>query len=326
MSSVYITGASAGLGRAIAQTFAGEGMTVGLIGRDEAALSQTAAELPGRSAWAAADVARFDELKAAAEALAAQIGPPDIWINNAMATIFSRFQDIEPEEFARVCDVTFMGSVHGLQLALHSMTSRGRGHMIQIGSALGYRAIPLQAAYCASKFALRGAVESLRCELIHERSPLRLTLVHMPAMNTPQFDWARRRLRHEPQPVPPINDPQACAKAVLWAARHPHLREVWVGKATLQAILGNRLVPGIMDHVMAKKAFDGQFERPAPDDYREGNLFAPVPDPHRIKGHFTDREERKVLWIGTSAIREGLVLAGLLAIFVLLILVAGWVL
>jgi len=323
MSTVYITGASAGLGRAVADTFAREGMTVGLIARDEAALEQAAAELPGRAAWAAADVASFEALAAAAERLEAEIGPPDIWINNAMATIFSRFGDIEPDELARASNVTFLGSVHGLQIALRSMAPRGRGHMIQIGSALGYRAIPLQAAYCASKFAIRGAVESLRCELIHDRSPLHLTMVQMPAMNTPQFDWARRRLRHEPQPVPPINDPKACARAVLWAARHPHLREVWVGSATMQAILGNRLAPGIMDHVMAKKAYEGQFEGPAPDAYREGNLFAPVPGHHQAEGHFGDRAKPKVFWIGTSAIREGLLIATALVLLLVLLLVVA---
>src|SRR5690348_889847 len=204
MKTVYITGASAGLGRAMAQAFASRGDMVGLIARDAAALQETAEELPGRAAWASADIASYQEFSGAARELERQIGLPDIWINNAMSTIFSRFEDIEPEEFARAVNVTFLGSVHGLQLALKYMKTRNRGHIIQIGSALAYRAIPLQAPYCASKLAIRGAVDSLRCELLHDKSPLALTMVHMPAMNTPQFNWARRHVVQHPQPVPPI--------------------------------------------------------------------------------------------------------------------------
>ncbi len=312
MTTVYVTGANAGLGRAIAHAFSAEGHAVGLIARDSRALEETAAELPGRAAWAAADVACYAELEDAARQLESQIGPPDIWINNAMATIFSRFVEIAPEEFARVCHVTFLGSVHGLQIALKSMTPRGRGHIIQIGSTLAYRPIPLQAPYCSSKLAIRGAIDSLRCELIHDRSPLRLTMAHMPAINTPQFDWARRHIAQHPQPVPPIYSPEACARAVLWTSKHPYLREVWVGLPTLLAIIGNKLVPGFMDHYMARNAYEAQYDTPADTANTEGNLFQAPPGGHRLKGRFENRESDKLIWIGTSERREMLVLGGLL--------------
>ena len=221
-----------------------------------------------------------------------------------MATVFSRFEDTAPEEFARVAEVTFLGSVYGLQEALRSMKPRGTGHLIQIGSALSYRAIPLQAPYCASKLAIRGAVDSLRCELEHDRSPLTLTAIHMPAMNTPQFDWARRHIAEHPQPVPPIYTPHACAKAVLYSSKHPHLREIWVGQPTLAAILGNKFMPGLMDHYMARNAFDAQFETPAHTLDEEGNLFSPVHGPHAAEGRFHSRQKDEVIWIGTSARRE----------------------
>jgi NADP-dependent 3-hydroxy acid dehydrogenase YdfG len=317
MTVAYITGASAGLGRAVAHAFSADGMTIGLIARDGDALRRTAAGLPGPAAWAAADIARPEQLAQATQILAAEIGPPDIWVNNAMATIFSRFADIAPAEFAQACNITFLGSVYGLQQALHYMIPRGCGHIIQIGSALAYRAIPLQAPYCASKLAIRGAVDSLRCELIHDKSPLRVTMVHMPAMNTPQFDWARRHVAQEPQPVPPIYDPQACAAAVLWASRHPHMREVWVGRPTIQAIIGNKLMPAFMDRYMARHAFEAQYERPAATADTDGNLFQSVGAAHALKGRFADREIRKVFWVGTSERREWLLVAGLLLLAVI---------
>jgi NAD(P)-dependent dehydrogenase (short-subunit alcohol dehydrogenase family) len=312
MTTVYITGASAGLGRAIAHAFSTETNTVGLIARETGALEETAAELPGPSAWASADVSSYTELEDAAARLESRIGPPDIWINNAMATLFSGFRDITPEEFARVCNVTFLGSVHGLQIALRSMTPRGHGHIIQIGSTLAYRSIPLQAPYCAAKFAIRGAVDALRCELIHDRSPVRLTTAHMPAINTPQFDWAGRHIAQNPQPLPPIYAPEACAKAVLWAAKHPHMREVWVGKPTLAGIIGNKLAPGLMDHYMARNAYEAQYETPADTEHAQGNLFEAQSAGHRMKGRFGDREIDKVFWIGISARREIALLVGLL--------------
>jgi len=322
--AAYVTGASAGLGRALAQHFSRQGAAVGLIGRDAAALRDTAATLPGRCAWAAADVSVAAQLADAADALEAQIGPPDIWINNAMATIFARFADISPEEFAQAMGITCLGSVHGLQQALWRMQPRGRGHIIQIGSSLAYRAIPLQAPYCAAKSAIRAVVDSLRCELLHDRSPLHLTMVHMPAMNTPQFDWAARHIRQEPQPIPPIYSTDACARAVVWTAHHPHLREVWVGASTIGAILGNKLMPAFLDHYLADRAFTGQFEHPAAERDRPGNLFGPVHEFHGLKGRFANRERARVFWIGTSERREWLMLGG--AMLLAAALVTGLVL
>lgn len=322
MKTVYITGASAGLGRAIAIAFAHEAYRVGLIARDTEALIETAASLGSACAWASADVSDFEALEAAARKLEAEIGPPDIWINDAMATIFSRFEDILPEEFARSTNVTFLGSVYGLQIALRGMKSRGYGHIIQIGSALAYRAIPLQAPYCAAKAAIRGAVDSLRCELIHDKSPIRITMIHMPAMNTPQFDWARRHIAQQPQPVPPIYAPEACAQAVLWAAQHPKRREVWVGKPTFEAIVANKFFPAIMDYYMASRAFEGQFEKSEPEQNSMGNLFSPLQKFHRTEGHFSHRQINKVLWSGTSWWQEMLLASGFFIVFIVLVAVA----
>lgn len=321
MRTVFITGASAGLGRAIAEAYSQAGYKVGLIAREEKALQETAQSLGENTAWASADVADFAQLNGAAEKLVQQIGAPDIWINAAMATVFSRFADVTAEEFARATNVTFLGSVYGLQIALKYMKAQGHGHIIQIGSALAYRAIPLQAAYCSAKLAVRGAVDSLRCELIHDKSPVKITMVHMPAMNTPQFDWARRHVEHELQPVPPIYAPEACAKAVLWAADHPNRREVWVGKPTIEAIIGNKIFPDLMDFYMAKRAYEGQFERPAQVKNTEGNLFFPVKNFHKTEGRFKDRQIDKVFWIGTSWQQEILIIILGLILIILLIAV-----
>jgi NADP-dependent 3-hydroxy acid dehydrogenase YdfG len=321
MKTVYITGASAGLGRAIAECYAGADYKVGLIARDEAALAETVASLGPNAAWASADVSDFGQLQEAARKLSAEIGPPDIWINNAMATIFSRFSDIKPDEFARSIAVTLLGSVNGLQIALESMKARGEGHIIQIGSALAYRAIPLQAPYCAAKAAIREAVDSLRCELLHDKSRIRVTMVQMPAMNTPQFDWARRHIAELPQPAPPIYAPEACAKAVLWAASHPDRREVWVGKPTFEAIIANKFFPALMDYYMAHRAFEGQFEKKSDIKNTDGNLFHTVPEFHKTEGRFADRQSDKAFWVGTSWWQEIAMIAFGILIVIGLILI-----
>lgn len=321
--TVFITGASAGLGRAIAEAFGRDGYRIGLIARDGEALEEAASAFP-QSAWATADVADAAQLEVATRNLIAQIGIPDIWINNAMATIFSRFGDITPEEFSRAINVTLLGSVYGLQIAQKLMRGKG-GQIIQIGSALAYRAIPLQAPYCAAKLGIRGAVDSLRCEIIHDKLPIRLTMVHMPAMNTPQFDWARRHIDQHPQPVPPIFAPEACAKAVLWAAKHPQRREVWVGKPTFEAIIGNKFFPALMDFAMAKEAFEGQFEEPAEQKDSEGNLFTSVRAFHRTEGHFASRQSDQVFWIGTSWLHEIAFLFAAIIVLLLLLLFAHYI-
>ena len=321
MTTVFITGASAGLGRAVAALFAQSGYATGLIARNDLALAKTVKTLGQRAAWAAADVANYDQLNDAAEQLTRTLGLPDIWVNAAMATVFSRFDDISAAEFARVAQVTFLGSVHGLQIALRSMKARNQGHIIQIGSALAYRAIPLQAPYCSAKHAIRGAVDSLRCELIHDRSRIHVTMIQMPAMNTPQFDWARRHIAQRPQPVPPIYAPESCARAVLWSARHPTRREIWVGKPTFEAIVANRLFPALMDYYMAKRAFEGQFEGPAQTANTEGNLFEPVGAFHAIEGHFGNRQKVRIHWLAISWKTE-VISIGVLVLVILAIIAA----
>ncbi|NCC22684.1 MAG: SDR family NAD(P)-dependent oxidoreductase [Alphaproteobacteria bacterium] len=321
MTTVYVTGASAGLGRAIAEAFSRDGAAVGLIARDEEALKETLLSLPGKAACAPADVADASALQSAAETLCDELGPPDIWINNAMLTIFSRFEDVKPDEFRRVTEATYLGSVYGMQTALRLMNDKG-GQIIQIGSALAYRPIPLQAPYCAAKFAIRGALDALRCELIHERrTNVRLTSVHMPAINTPQFDWARRHIGQRPQPVGAIHSPRACARAVLWASRHPDRREIWVGWPSIQVIVGNKLIPGHLDRMMASKAWEGQFEEPTETDDFKGNLEKAVHGAHRTEGRFTARQTDEIVWITTSVSRERwLMFVAAIALILLIIL------
>ncbi len=320
MTTVYVTGASAGLGRAIARAFAKDGADVGLIARDENALRKASAEMPGKASWAVTDVSDYKSLSNAAEHLQSQIGAPDIWINNAMVTIFSRFEDITPEEFAKVTEVTYLGSVYGIREAFRLMKKEG-GHIIQIGSALSYRSIPLQAPYCGAKSAIRGAIDALRCEMIHDGvESINITHIHMPAINTPQFDWARRHLAYHPMPLPPIYSPKACAQAVLWASNNPDKREVWVGWPAIQAILGDKFFPALMDLYMARKAYSGQFDKTAEKINDDGNLFHPAEGLHRTRGRFAGREHKKVFWISTSRQQETILMIAILVLILFLIL------
>jgi NAD(P)-dependent dehydrogenase (short-subunit alcohol dehydrogenase family) len=288
---VVITGASAGVGRATARAFARRGALIGLIARGEDGLAATAGEveaLGGKALVLPADVAEPADIEAAAEAVERHFGPIDIWINNAMATIFSAFGDITPEEFRRATEVTYLGTVYGTMAALKRMRPRNRGSIVQVDSALGYRAIPLQAPYCGAKFAVRGFTDSLRSELLHDGLEVNLTLVCLPAMNTPQFDWARNKTGHAAQPVPPIFQPEVAAQAIVHAATH-RLRELWVGTPTIKAILANKLFPGLLDRLLARRGYRGQLtDRPSPRD-STGNLFAPVRGDHGAHGRFDDR-------------------------------------
>ena len=239
--TVVITGASAGVGRATAHRFAQAGARIGLVSRDRRSLNKVKSEveaLGGTAMAAALDVADAPALLAAADKFSDAFGPIDIWINDAMATVFSPVADIEPEEFKRVTEVTYLGCVYGTQAALHHMLGRDRGVIVQVGSALAYRGIPLQAAYCGAKYAIRGFTDSLRSELIHNGSDIKLTMVDLPAVNTPQFDWARTHLPRQPRPVPPVVQPEAIADVIYCASLRPK-REYWVGQSTLKAILGN---------------------------------------------------------------------------------------
>ncbi|HLK42485.1 MAG TPA: SDR family oxidoreductase, partial [Thermoleophilia bacterium] len=246
---VVVTGASAGVGRATAHAFARRGARVGLIARGREGLDQAAAEverLGGEALVLPADVADPDQVEAAAEAVEEQFGPIDVWINDAMATVFAPLLEITPDEFRRATEVTYLGTVHGTMSALRRMIPRDRGTVVQVGSALAYRAIPLQSAYCGAKFAIRGFTDSIRTELRHDHSSVWLTMVQLPAVNTPQFEWCRTRLPNHPQPVPPIFEPEVPAEAVYWAAHHRR-RELTVGGSALKAIWGNRLSPRLAD-------------------------------------------------------------------------------
>ena len=285
---VAITGGSAGVGRAAAISFAKAGYDVAIIARDEERLRIAAEELRlfGTIVLAvSADVADFTALDAAASRIERELGPIDVWVNNAMATIFAPVAHITPEEFRRATEVTYLGQVHGTMAALARMRKRGQGTIVNVGSALSYRAIPLQAAYCGAKFAVRGFTDALRSELIHDRLKIHLTMVHLPAMNTPQFDWALNKMRERPRPVPPIFQPEVAAQAILYAAeRHP--RELWVAMPTVKTILASWLVPGWLDRWLARFGYSGQLTgEPRPDD-SPANLFKSVPGAYGAHGRF----------------------------------------
>jgi NAD(P)-dependent dehydrogenase (short-subunit alcohol dehydrogenase family) len=300
---VVVTGASAGVGRAVAHAFARRGAGVGLLARDETGLQATAREveaLGGSAFVAVADVANFPQVEAAAEQVEAALGPIDIWVNNAMATVFARFVDIEPAEFRRATEVSYLGAVHGTMAALRRMMPRDHGTVVQVGSALSYRAIPLQSAYCGAKFAMRGFTDSVRTELLHEGSKVWITMVQLPAVNTPQFSWCRTKLPKHPQPVPPIFQPAVPAEAVYWAAHHRR-REVDVGFSAVKAIIGNKLAPRFADWYLARTGFQSQQMKDMPVGERPDNLFEPVPGMAATHGIFDARAKKRSyqLWVTT---------------------------
>ena len=288
---VAITGASAGVGRAAASEFARHGCHVGLIARNAARLEQAADELGGmgvRAVPAVADVADFTALDAAASHITQRLGPIDIWVNNAMATIFAPVHRMTPEEFRRATEVTYLGQVNGTMAALARMRPRNAGTIVNIGSALAYRAIPLQSAYCGAKYAVRGFTDALRSELLHDGIDVHVTMVHLPALNTPQFEWALNRMDRRPQPVPPIFQPEVAARAIVFAAFHRR-REFWVGSPTVLTILANRIIPGLMDRYLAKVAYDGQLTEEPKLSHAPQNLFESVPGAYGAHGRFDTR-------------------------------------
>jgi short-subunit dehydrogenase len=287
---VAVTGASAGVGRATARAFARDGADIGLIarGRDRLEATRREIEAAGRRAVVAeADVADPEQVEAAAQRIEEELGPIDVWVNNAMATVFAPVSDTTPEEFRRATEVTYLGSVWGTMAALRRMRPRDRGVIVQVGSALAYRGIPLQGAYCGAKHALQGFLESLRAELLHEGSNVHVTMVQLPALNTPQFTWSRAKLPHSPQPVPPIFQPEVAADAIVWASRHPR-RELMVGWPTVKAIVGNALVPSIADRYLAHNAYAAQQTDEPVDPARRDNLFEPVPGDQGAHGPFDE--------------------------------------
>jgi len=316
---VVITGASAGVGRATAIEFAKRGARIGLLARGREGLLAARRDVEaagGRGLAIQTEVADPEEVEAAAARVEKVFGPIDVWINNAMVSVFSPVLETTAEEFARVTDVTYLGAVHGTRAALRRMKERNRGVIVQVGSALAYRSIPLQSAYCAAKHALKGFTDSLRSELFHDGSNVKLTMVQLPALNTPQFSWVRSRMPRHPQPVPPIFQPEVAARAIVYASRH-HPRELYVGWPTVKAIVGNKIAPGLLDRYLAKMGYEAQQANFPPQRNRRDNLFEPVPGDHGAHGIFESRARphswhlwvrRHAPWMGAAAL--GLILAG----------------
>jgi short-subunit dehydrogenase len=310
---VVITGASAGVGRATARAFARRGARIGLLARGEDGLEGARADVEkegGKALAIPTDVAHSQDVEAAAEAVEKAFGPIDIWVNNAMTTVFSPLKEITPEEFKRATEVTYLGTVYGTMAALKSMYARNRGCIVQVGSALAYRSIPLQSPYCGAKHAILGFTDSLRSELIHDHSNIHLTMVQMPALNTPQFSWCKTKLPRHPQPVPPIFQPEVAAEAIVWAAHHKR-REVYVGGPTIQAIEGNKIAPGWLDHYLALTCFDGQQTSETVSSDRPNNLFNPVPGDHGAHGIFDDRSHAASAQLWQTTHRGWLAAAGI---------------
>ncbi len=323
MTVVVVTGGTAGVGRATALAFADRGAAVAVLARDPARLEATRAELSGRGARAlalSADVAVPAQVEAAAERVEDELGPIDVWVNNAMATVFSPVLDIPPEEFERAVRVTFFGTVYGTLAALRRMRGRNRGTIIQVGSALSYRAIPLQAPYCAAKHAVKGFTDSLRSELLHDGIDVHLTMVQLPALNTPQFSWCRSHVERHPRPVGSIFQPEVAAEAIVWAASHRR-RELYVGWPTVEAITGQKFIAKVLDRYLAKTAVEGQFlDEPLPGG-RPGNLFTPVPGPFGAHGRFDRKARRRSVQLWLNLRRAWIVptLVGASALLLLLL-------
>ena len=313
---VVITGASAGAGRATVREFASHGANIGLIarGRDGLEGAQREVEAAGGKALVlATDVANPDQVEAAAERVEKELGPIDIWVNNAMTSVFSPIKQMTNEEFKRVTEVTYLGYVYGSLAALKRMLPRDRGAIVHVGSALAYRSIPLQAAYCAAKHAVLGFFTSLRTELIHDHSNVHTTMVQMPALNTPQFGWVKSRLPRKAQPVPPIFQPEVAARAIYYAAHHPERREYYVGWSTVKAIFGNKLVPSLADHYLARTGYKSQQYDGSEDPNRPNNLYDPLPGDHGAHGAFSDRAQARSIELGAEThIKSMALAAGLL--------------
>jgi short-subunit dehydrogenase len=318
---VILAGATSGIGRATAMAFARRGYRIGLIARGQDGLRATLVEVErsgGEGLILQADVSNADEVEAAAATAIARWGAIDVWVNNAMVTVFSEVSRLRVDELRRVTEVTYLGAVWGTMAALTHMKRRGRGVIVQVGSALAYRSIPLQAAYCGAKSALRGFTDSLRSELIHEDDGIHVTMVHLPAVNTPQFDVARSRLPGRPRPLGTIYQPEIAADAIVWASEHRR-RELWVGFPTEQAILGTRIAPGLLDRILARLGFNGQQSAlpPAPQD----NLYSPLPGDRGTHGRFDAAAVTRCphLWAAThpKTYYAAIALAGLLALMTL---------
>jgi short-subunit dehydrogenase len=310
---VVITGASAGVGRATARKFAAQGARIGLLARGLDGLNATRIEvqaLGGEALVLPADVADADEVFEAARLVTRTWGRIDVWVNNAMTSVFSPVKDMCAADYARVTEVTYLGTVHGTLAALEQMLPRDRGVIVQVSSALAYQSIPLQSAYCAAKHAIVGFTESLRTELLHDKSGVRVSVVDLPAMNTPQFDWVKSRLPRRPQPVPPIYQPEIGAEAIVYATTH-HRRRVEVGAPTVTATVAHKLAAGFVDRLLARKGYEAQ-QTPQPADPRQpSNLWAPVRGDHGAHGRFSERARSRSVQLWTDTHRG--LLAGVMA-------------
>jgi short-subunit dehydrogenase len=315
---VVVTGASAGVGRATAREFGKHGVRVALLARNEEGLESAKKEIEaagGEAIIIPTDVADPEQVEAAAERVERELGPIDVWVNDAIAVIFSPFKDIGLDDFKRSTEVCYLGTVYGTKAALKRMLPRDRGTVVQVGSALSYRAIPLQSAYCGAKHAIRGFTDSVRTELMHDGSGVHITMVQLPAVNTPQFNLSKTNLPKHPQPVPPIYQPEVPARAIYWAA-HQRRREVRVGLSSTIVITGNKLLPALGDWYLAKTGYGSQQTDQAVDENRPDNLYEPVPGDHGAHGNFDEQshEESPQLWatehLGLLALAGG---AGLLA-------------
>jgi NAD(P)-dependent dehydrogenase (short-subunit alcohol dehydrogenase family) len=317
--TVVVTGASAGIGRATARLFGERGASVGLIARGQEGLQgavRDVEEAGGKALAVSADMADSEQVAAAARQIEETLGPIDVWVNVAFTSVFSPFAEITAEEFRRVTEVSYLGFVYGTMAALDRMRPRGQGTIVQVGSALGSRSIPLQSAYCGAKHAINGFTESLRCELLHEKSGVHVTVVQMPAVNTPQFSWVRSRLPNHPQPVPPIYQPEVAARGVVFAADHPRRKQYWVGASTAATILANRVAPALLDRYLARTGYSSQQTEQPADPGQPANLLQPVDG---VNGHdfgaqgvFGDRShDRSVqLWLSQHARAASGLLAG----------------
>jgi NAD(P)-dependent dehydrogenase (short-subunit alcohol dehydrogenase family) len=311
---VVVTGATAGVGRATVREFAKEGAYIGLLARSQVALEATQREveaLGGRAVAVPTDVADADQVEAAAETVERELGPIDIWVNNAMVSVFSPVRKMTAEDYKRVTDVTYLGYVHGTLSALKRMNPRNRGLIVQVGSALAYRGIPLQSAYCGAKHAIEGFTDSLRCELINEKSKVRVTEVHLPAMNTPQFSWVKSRLPGKPQPVPPIYQPEVAARTIIWAT-HNKRRGILVGWPTVAAVYANKIAPGLLDLYLGKTGVDSQQTDEPDDPDRQNNVWQPLDEDRGAHGGFDEIAEEKSYQVWFSMNWNRIAAAGLI--------------
>jgi NAD(P)-dependent dehydrogenase (short-subunit alcohol dehydrogenase family) len=312
---VVVTGASAGVGRATVREFARSGrVALALLARGREGLEEARREVEdagGKALVIPIDVSDPAQVEQAAETVEREFGPIDVWVNCAMVSVFSPVREMTSEEYRRVTEVTYLGYVNGTLTALKRMEGRGRGVVVQVSSALGFRGIPLQSAYCAAKHAIVGFTESLRAELLHEKSDIRVTMVHLPSVNTPQFDQVRAKVPVRIRPVPPVFEPEVAARAIVWAAHHPRRRAITVGGSSLQVIFGNRVAPGLLDRILSKKGYSGQLEDAPADPNRPDNLWSPVPGDLGAHGRFGEEAKDKSpqTWLTTHRALLGAVCA-----------------